>query len=141
MAACDPDLQTGKGVSILIENQTPQRVEKSYFFPLIDGVKLRPTNSPSGARKRLTVCPEGSFWFLTSIRWPRTSSSAVARSTLVKLKPSLWHRDLVWPGISSKTGLRHLRKRPQGEGLRAFNGFRMKIPPLSSLKRMPRLSR
>src|SRR5262245_28969023 len=47
----------------------------------------------------------------------------------VKLKKSLWHRDLVWPGISSKTGLRHLRKRPQGESLRAFHGLRMKIPP------------
>ena len=39
-----------------------------YSVCRIDGVKVIPTNSPSGPMKRLTVCPQGSFLFLTNIR-------------------------------------------------------------------------
>ena len=45
----------------------------------------------------------------------------------VKLKPRLWCRNVVRPGIFAKTGLRRLRKRPQGETLCASKSFRMKI--------------
>src|ERR1700730_4575250 len=48
----------------------------------IEGANVSPTNSPSGDRKRVTVWPHGSCLFLTKIRWPRDSSSAVALSTL-----------------------------------------------------------
>jgi hypothetical protein len=41
-----------------------------------------PTSKPSGPMKRLTVWPHGSLLFLTSIRYPRDSSSSVAASTL-----------------------------------------------------------
>lgn len=41
-----------------------------------------PTSSPSGEIKRVTVWPQGSFLFLTRIRYPRDSRSAVAFSTL-----------------------------------------------------------
>lgn len=34
----------------------------------IDGVIVRPTSNPPGKRKRGTVCPHGSFLFLTRIR-------------------------------------------------------------------------
>src|SRR5215469_16845428 len=54
----------------------------SYLFSRIHGVKVRPTNIPSESRKRLTICPQGSFLFLISIRYPIDSSSDVALSTL-----------------------------------------------------------
>src|SRR5258708_38033965 len=54
----------------------------TYFCPRIEGVKVMPTSNPSGEMKRLTIWPHGSFLFLTSIRCPRDSSSAVALSTL-----------------------------------------------------------
>src|SRR6266404_1123126 len=54
----------------------------NYFCPRIEGVKVMPTSNPSGEMKRLTIWPHGSFLFLTSIRCPRDSSSAVALSTL-----------------------------------------------------------
>src|SRR5260370_23778246 len=53
-----------------------------YFFSRIDGVKVMPTSNPSGAMKRLTFWPHGSFLFLISIRYPRDSRCAVAVSTL-----------------------------------------------------------
>src|SRR6266481_9037137 len=54
----------------------------AYFFSRINGVKVIPTSNPSGAMKRLTVWPHGSFLFLISIRYPRDSRCAVAFSTL-----------------------------------------------------------
>lgn len=39
-----------------------------YFSSRIHGVKVIPTNNPSGPMKRLTVWPHGSSLFLTSIR-------------------------------------------------------------------------
>lgn len=39
----------------------------AYFSSRIDGVKVIPTNNPSGPMKRLTVWPHCSFLFLTSI--------------------------------------------------------------------------
>jgi len=45
------------------------------------GVNAMPSNKPSGLRKRLTVCPHGSFLFFTSMRYPWRSSDAVACST------------------------------------------------------------
>src|SRR5258708_9411124 len=53
-----------------------------YFFSRIDGVKVMPTSNPSGAMKRLTVWPHGSFLFLISIRYPRASRCDVSVSTL-----------------------------------------------------------
>ena len=53
-----------------------------YFWFRIDGVKVIPTNNPSGVMKRLTVWPHGSLLFFTSIRCPCDSSSSVAFSTL-----------------------------------------------------------
>jgi hypothetical protein len=53
-----------------------------YFSFRIDGVKVIPSNNPSGVMKRLTVWPQGSFLFLTSIRYSCDSSSTVACSTL-----------------------------------------------------------
>lgn len=44
------------------------RTGQRYFSTRIDGVKVTPINNPSGAKKRLTVWPHGSFLFLTSIR-------------------------------------------------------------------------
>jgi hypothetical protein len=44
-------------------------VELSYpLARCIEGVNVIPTNNPSGAKNRLTICPQGSFLFLTSIR-------------------------------------------------------------------------
>ena len=40
-----------------------------------------PTSNPSGERRRVTVWPQGSFLFLTRIRYPCDSRSAVAFST------------------------------------------------------------
>lgn len=45
------------------------------------GVNVIPTNNPSGSMNRLTTWPQGSFLFLTSIRYPCASSSVVASST------------------------------------------------------------
>jgi len=45
----------------------------------------------------------------------------------VKLKPSLWRRKFVGPGILTKAGLGCLRKRPQSETLCAFQSLGMKI--------------
>lgn len=53
-----------------------------YFWSRIHGVKVIPTSSPSGEIKRLTICPHGSFLFLTRIRYPSDSRIAVAFSTL-----------------------------------------------------------
>jgi hypothetical protein len=53
-----------------------------HFSSRIHGVKVIPTSKPSGPMKRLTVWPHGSLLFLTSIRYPRDSSSSVAASTL-----------------------------------------------------------
>src|SRR5581483_6381362 len=53
----------------------------SYFFSRIKGVKVIPTNIPSGSRNLLTVWPHGSFLLLRSIRYPCDSSFAVALST------------------------------------------------------------
>src|SRR5260370_42646421 len=53
-----------------------------YFFSRIDGVKVMPTSNPSGAMKRLTVWPHGSFLFLISIRFPPHSGAAVPVPTL-----------------------------------------------------------
>src|SRR6185312_7940363 len=50
----------------------------SYLSSRMPGVKVSPTSSPSGSRKRLTICPQGSVLFLMSIRYPFASSSAVA---------------------------------------------------------------
>ena len=45
-----------------------------YFFSSrIHGVKVTPTNGPSGEIKRLTVWPHGSFLFLLRIRYPSDS--------------------------------------------------------------------
>jgi hypothetical protein len=41
-----------------------------------------PTSNPSGERRRVTVWPQGSILFLTRIRYPCDSRSAVAFSTL-----------------------------------------------------------
>lgn len=38
-----------------------------YFPSRIEGVKVTPTSKPSGEMKRLTIWPQGSFLFLTSI--------------------------------------------------------------------------
>src|SRR5215469_80165 len=58
------------------------RVSGLYLSARIDGVKVIPSNNPSGDKKRLTIWPQGSFLFLTSMRYPFDSSSAVALSTL-----------------------------------------------------------
>src|SRR6516162_11126716 len=54
----------------------------AYFCSRIHGVKVIPTSIPSGEMKRLTICPQGSFLFFTSIRYPPDSRTAVAFSTL-----------------------------------------------------------
>src|SRR5262249_3064372 len=43
---------------------------RAYFFSRMDRLKVIPTSSPSGEMKRLTICPQGSFLFFTSIRYP-----------------------------------------------------------------------
>src|SRR5215831_8676774 len=48
----------------------------------------------------------------------------------VELKPSLWRRNVVGPGVLTKAGLRCLRKRPQSETLCALQGLGMKITVL-----------
>jgi hypothetical protein len=53
-----------------------------YVSSRIEGVKVIPTNNPSGAMKRLTVWPHGSRLFFTNMRCPCDSSSSVALSTL-----------------------------------------------------------
>jgi hypothetical protein len=63
--------------------ETPASRHKwRYLSSRIEGVNVIPTNNPSGAMKRLTVWPHGSFLFFTSIRCPCDSSSRVAFSTL-----------------------------------------------------------
>ena len=57
----------------------------------------------------------------------------------VKLKPSLWRRKFVGPGILAKAGLCCLRKRPQSESLCAFQCLGVKITPSSSLNLIPRI--
>src|SRR5262249_49458316 len=64
------------------QSREPVSVSVWLFCARIDGVKVTPTSSPSGEMKRLTICPHGSFLFLTSIRYPAESRAAVAFSTL-----------------------------------------------------------
>ncbi len=45
----------------------------------------------------------------------------------VKLKPSLWCRNLGRPGILTKAGRRYLRKGPQSESFCALQSLGMKI--------------
>src|SRR6185312_3539329 len=46
----------------------------------------------------------------------------------IELEPGLRNRNVVGPGILAKTGLRRLRKWPQGKTLGALQRLRMKIP-------------
>jgi hypothetical protein len=48
-------------------NEYPEEGTFDYFSRMAV-VKVMPTSSPSGERKRLTIWPQGSFLFLTSIR-------------------------------------------------------------------------
>lgn len=68
------------GVGLLSRSSFPRRPDYSSFR--IEGVKVMPTSNPSGEIKRVTVWPQGSFLFLTRIRYPRDRRSAVALSTL-----------------------------------------------------------
>ena len=43
------------------------RATSRYSFSRIEGVKVIPTNNPSGVKKRLTIWPHGSFLFLISM--------------------------------------------------------------------------
>jgi hypothetical protein len=72
-----------------------------YFFSRIDGVKVTSTNNPSGAMKRLTVWPHGSFLFLISIRYPRDSRCANLLSSQAILTVSITS---VWPTIRELIG-------------------------------------
>lgn len=59
----------------------------------IDGVKETPASSPSGEMKWLTICPQGSFLFLTSILRPRRLRKRPQRKSLCAMHVRGWKTD------------------------------------------------
>src|SRR5215472_4273352 len=109
----------------------PRRFGRTLFFLSHRWSEGKTNQQPLRRQETTNGLPPGLFLVLDqhSIAARFKLRSCAFHTVDVKLKPSLWHRDLVWPGISSKTGLRHLPKRPKSKSLRTSHGLSMKIPP------------
>ena len=97
---------------------------------------MTPISNPSGERKRLTLCPQGSVLFLTSIRYPADSNAAVAvsRFSTSEFQPCLRNLNVRGPDIFAETRLCRLREWPQSERLGAGKILGMKIAAAGLLK-------
>ena len=82
-----------------------------YFLPRISGVRVMPTSNPSGEREPTdSLAP----WFLFVLDEHSISSRFKLRRCFVdavnvKLKPCLWGRNILRPGIFAKTRLAYSR--------------------------------
>src|SRR5258708_40338515 len=59
--------------------------------------------------------------------WSADSRREETNAVNIQLEPCLWDRNVFRPRLFTKTGVRRLEERPQGEGLGALKSFRMKI--------------